>query len=164
MPKLQFRRQRHRLSGDLMAFTWQDAHGYNGTVVLALDPYNIAEWKDAVVSIAEPPKARVEPMRLLIDARSCKPPTADFVIRALTIIETASRGFHGGRIAVVADNNSTLGMGRLAEATTAIRQLPFSFRAFSDFTEAERWLSVAEPPRTTYRPDPLDRRAVFDGR
>ena len=122
-----------------MGITWHDSTKSSGQIVTFTDPYTVLEWRDVVLALSErrsPGVAR----RLLIDARACAPPTAEFVVRALSVLETGIADSPSGRVAVVTSTDAAFAMGRLAEAAVDIRKLPFTLRTFRDWHDAEKWL------------------------
>lgn len=122
-----------------MAFTWRESATGLGQTVVISDPYTLLDWKDVMHSIAER-RGDHGPLRLIIDGRDCTPPTAEFIVRALSIMELPALGAAGGRVAIVVTSDAAYGMGRLTEAAVDIRKLPFALRTFRDWTDAERWL------------------------
>ena len=132
-----------------MAITWRESLQGFGAVVVFSDPYTVLEWRDVVGALTERRAVGGEPLRLLIDGRYCTPPTADFVVRALTVAEARGVEMSGARIAVVVDSDASYAMGRLAEAAVDIRKLPFALRTFRQWETAEQWL---QPPLRTASP------------
>jgi hypothetical protein len=125
-----------------MGIKWSESPKGYGPVVVITDPYTVLEWRDVVgaMSAHHPSGA---PMRILVDGRDCAPPTAEFVVRALSVLEARSALATGGRVAVVVSSDASYAMGRLAEAAVDIRRLPFACRTFREWSDAERWLYQA---------------------
>jgi hypothetical protein len=111
-------------------------------VVVVSDPYSLLEWKDIVLEIAASNSAT--PLHVLVDGRYCSPPTSDFVVRALSILQTQEHMLTGGRVAVVVSTDASYGMGRLAEAAADVRQLSFAVRTFRAWPDAEQWLASSK--------------------
>jgi hypothetical protein len=122
-----------------MGITWYDSPKGYGPVVVFSDPYTLLEWRDIVTVMADRRQSGA-PLRVLIDGRECTPPTAEFVVRALSVLETRDGYATGGRVAIVVSSDKAFAMGRLAEAAVDIRKLPFVVRTFRDVQDAERWL------------------------
>jgi hypothetical protein len=125
-----------------MAITWRESLKGFGPVVVFSDPYTVLEWRDAINALTDG-RTTTEPLRLLLDGRHCNTPTAEFVVRALSVMETRNAHVAGARFAILVGSDASYAMGRLAEAAVDIRKLPFTVRTFREWEDAERWLEPA---------------------
>jgi hypothetical protein len=124
-----------------MAVTWRESMKGGWPVVMLSDPFTLIEWRQVLKNVCEQCTAR-RPLRLLIDGRYCSAPTADFVGRAVTALETQKEY---GRVAVVVQSSDAYAMGRFAEAVVYIRNLPFEIQTFNAWEAAETWLKRRSP-------------------
>lgn len=142
-----------------MTISWRESLTGNAVVTVFSDPYTVLEWRETVQALAAGRSDR-EPLRLMVDGRDCTPPTAEFIVRALSVFEMPELRAAGGRVAIVVSSDAAYSMGRLTEAAVDIRKLPLALRTFRDWAEAERWIGRHEG-RTpqTHASAPPDRNA-----
>ena len=122
-----------------MAVLWRESQKGFGPVVVLTDQYTVKELSAAFDGICRHWAAPGR-LHMVLDFRPCSPPTWHFMIGALNTLQIEMARRPGGRIAMVVASEAAYGMGRLAEATTEVRRLPFTWRTFREWEAAEGWI------------------------
>ena len=121
-----------------LAWTFEEATR-RGTLTFS-DPYSLTEWQETVLAIIA--AAGAQPFVLLVDRRSCQPPTTEFVDAMTAFFAAHRHELAGSRAAVVVASDVAYGMGRMTCLRTEISAPAFSTCVFREYDEAERWLSA----------------------
>jgi hypothetical protein len=100
--------------------------------LVLLDPYTSTEWEEAIFAILNT-STLSESLRLLIDRRGARRPTANFVGCMLSFLRTHEARLAGTRAAVLVNES-------VPEALPALRVGRFRMRTFRDAAKAVQWL------------------------
>lgn len=103
------------------------------------DPYTIEEWRMAMTAILE--DARLNPgFRLIADRRGSTSATPKFVEQMTAFFATNSRQLSGVRAAIVVDNETGFGMGRMTGLKSERDTPGLTVGTFRSYDEADGWL------------------------
>jgi hypothetical protein len=106
-------------------------------VLTIIDPYTIDEWRSAMVTLLEHP-VYLERGAVLVDRRQCMAPDAPFVAEMHQFFTRRQRDASRMMAAVVVGDDADLEMGRTTERANS----DGTIRTFSNYVEAERWLTT----------------------
>lgn len=96
-----------------------------------------AEWSQAMERVFADPNYQPG-FGMFLDARSIGASATDYVTRMVEFIDRHRKRAGGCRWAILVEDESSFGMGRMAEQLSSCE---FSIRTFRDRAKAEEWLT-----------------------
>ena len=115
-----------------MPVTWFVSPRRPRAELVLIDPYTSSEWENAMLAILNT-STSPESLRLLIDRRGARRPTANFVGCMLCFLRTHEARLAGTRAAVLVNNT-------VPEPLPDLRVGRFRIRTFDYAAEAVQWL------------------------
>ncbi len=108
------------------------------------DPYTAEEFTPVMESIMAG-RTSPGPLRMLVDRRNANPPTAAFVERIISFINSI-HGVElvGARVGIVVGDDTGIGMARMSQIRTQQSMPTLAVEVFGDLARAERWLEQSE--------------------
>jgi hypothetical protein len=126
-----------------MPIFWRE--GLRGTwaVLVYVDPCTRDELSRALTEILAHPISRPR-VRLLIDRRHCRAPSATFVRHIAAFMEARIDRFTAGHVAIVTSDEVGMGAAQMTQIIGESKGIPCALAAFREWAEAEQWLQVAQ--------------------
>jgi hypothetical protein len=115
-------------------------HPRGWAVMVLSDPYTAEEFTPVMESIMAG-RTSPGPLRMLVDRRNANPPTAAFVERIISFINSI-HGVElvGARVGIVVGDDTGIGMARMSQIRTQQSMPTMAVEVFGDLARAERWL------------------------
>ncbi len=111
-------------------------------IFLVTDPYDIDEWRAAMLEVLSNPGFRAR-SALLVDRRLASPPSVEFVDAMMTFFAAHRQPLDISKAAIVVRDDAGFGMARMTELKSQMDLPHATIHVFKDYDVAVRWLLAA---------------------
>jgi hypothetical protein len=108
------------------------------------DPYSIDEWRRGLEAVFREPLF-LKRARVLVDRRSCAPPTASAVAEMVDFLSEHRPEVATSRTAVVVGDEAAFGFWRMMALRTELADLTAEIKVFREYDAGVYWLTTGQP-------------------